>query len=94
VSRKVPPLGNPDAVRTNGRAKALDYLIVGAIETDGVAGIVSVGSTHVCNSSIHSKTSTGNGKIIGDFGVVPVWFACIHDSDFIDAPSWTMIRRS
>lgn len=69
----------------------MDRLVIGSIETAGVSGVVSVGRTFICNASTSGKTSSGNGSVTGDFSAAPVWFAVVLDSDWIDAPSWTVM---
>lgn len=71
----------------------MNQFLIGSIETAGVSGIVSVGRTFICNTRTCAKSSTGNGSVTGDFGAAPVWFACVQDSDLIDAPSWTLLGR-
>jgi len=65
--------------------------VIGSIETAGVSGVVSVGRTFICNASTSSKSSSGNGSTTGDFCAAPVWFAYVQDSDWVDAPSWTVM---
>lgn len=66
----------------------LDRLNIGAVEMVAVSGVVSVGCAYIRRCRTTEKGTVGNCAIVGDYGLAPMGFGVVIDSDGIDAPVW------
>ena len=70
----------------------MDQIFIGVIKTNGVSGMLSVGSTAVIGQQVHAKRSNGGSTVTGDYPFAPLGAGLIYDQDLLDHPAWIAIR--
>lgn len=59
-----------------------------SIKVNGMenSSALNIGTNFLCGFGSNSKTMMGNGRINGDYGVLPSLFTAVDDRDLIDTP--------
>lgn len=60
-----------------------------SIKVNGMenSSALNIGTNILLGFESHSKTTMGNGRVTGDYGVLPSLFTAVDDRDLIDTPA-------